>query len=123
MAFNYEFPYVDPHRYNADWVLQYVKDAKEFLERYKKAINDLGLRDDELEKRIADMESWIANSDRNIMDAVKRWIATMILVEISDEGYIVYHIPDSWHDITFNTTGLDIEEPLQTNYGYLVLSY
>lgn len=25
MAYNYEYPYVDPHRYNADWILKEVK--------------------------------------------------------------------------------------------------
>ena len=46
----------------------------------------------------------------------------MIFVEISDAGYFVYYIPESWDDITFNTTGLDITIP-DTDYGRLVLSY
>ena len=46
----------------------------------------------------------------------------MIFVEINDNGYIVYNIPDSWKDIVFNTTGLDISL-VGYDYGHLVLSY
>ena len=54
----------------------------------------------------------------------------MIYVWISDAGYIIYNVPESWDDITFNTTGLDIQnEQLADNghvanyeYGRLVLS-
>ena len=50
-------------------------------------------------------------------------IATMILVEITDSGYIVYYMPSTWDDFKFNTTGLDIELPQEPEYGHLVLSY
>jgi len=53
---------------------------------------------------------------------MKESLATMIFVEINKNGYIVYHIPETWDDITFNTTGLDINIP-NTEYGQLVLSY
>ena len=46
----------------------------------------------------------------------------MIFLEISDSGYIVYYIPQSWKDIVFNTTQLDIEIS-GYDYGRLVLSY
>ena len=50
-------------------------------------------------------------------------IATMIFVEITDSGYIVYNIHNSWKDIKFNTTEYDMHTDLQPNYGHLVLSY
>lgn len=28
MAYNYEYPYTDPHRYNADWLLNEVAELK-----------------------------------------------------------------------------------------------
>lgn len=57
-------------------------------------------------------------------------LANMIYVGISDAGYFIYYVPESWNDITFNTTGLDItNEQLSDNghvanyeYGRLVLS-
>lgn len=77
-----------------------------------------------IEKEIADIQEWIDNIDVSyIKDIVDRYIATMIFLEINDDGYIVYNIPESWDNITFNTTGLDINLQLQPEYGHLVLSY
>ena len=39
------------------------------------------------------------------------------------DGYFVAYIPETWDDITFGTTGLDIEVPCEPEYGHLVLSY
>ena len=33
MAYNYEYPYTDPNRYNSDWLLNKVKElAEEWLQ-------------------------------------------------------------------------------------------
>lgn len=75
-------------------------------------------------KELEKVKEWIANFDTSfIEELIKKYISTMILVEISNSGYIVYNIPESWKDITFNTTGLDIKLKLQPEYGHLVLSY
>lgn len=123
MAFNYEYPYVDPHRYNADWLLKFAKEAKDKLEAYKKTLDELHQTDDELQTQIDTINAYINNWDQHAAEAIQKWIATMIFVEISDSGYIIYNIPEAWKDITFNTTGLDIELALQPDYGHLVLSY
>lgn len=123
MAYNYEYPYVDPNRYNADWLLSFAKEAKNALEDYKHTLDALGERDSDLEKKIGEINAWIENSDTEVAEAVKRTIATMIMPGITDTGYIVYNIPENWGDITFNTTGLDIVTELQPDYGHLVLSY
>ena len=54
---------------------------------------------------------------------IEDYIATMVFFGITDDGYFVAYIPESWDDITFNTTGLDINLPIQPEYGHLVLSY
>lgn len=75
-------------------------------------------------KELEKVKEWINNFDTSfIEELIKKYIATMILVEISDSGYIVYNIPESWKDIVFNTTVLDIKLDLQPEYGHLVLSY
>lgn len=77
-----------------------------------------------LRKELQKVNEWINNFDTSyIEEIVKKYLATMIFVEISDSGYIVYNIPDNWDSITFNTTGLDIVLTLQPEYGHLVLSY
>lgn len=94
-------------------------------------INDLIAQDkvfsddiQDLQNELKVVQDWIANFDTSYAEKVlSETIATMIFVEISDTGYIVYHIPKGWENITFNTTGLDIELALQPEYGHLVLSY
>lgn len=77
-----------------------------------------------MQAAIAQIQKWIDDFDTSYAEQIiKDYLATMIFVEITDAGYIVYNIPQSWHDIEFNTTGLDIELPLQPEYGHLVLSY
>lgn len=86
----------------------------------KEIISDI----DTLKSELKIVQEWIDNFDASLIeDSLKKYIATMIFVEITESGYIVYNIPDNWDSITFNTTGLDIELELQPNYGHLVLSY
>lgn len=78
---------------------------------------------DELKAELKVVQEWIDNFDTSYAESIIReYLATMIFVRISDAGYFVYYIPESWDDITFNTTGLDITIP-DTDYGRLVLSY
>ena len=79
---------------------------------------------DELKQELAIVKKWIDNFDTSYAEKIiQENISTMIFVEITNAGYIVYNIPDNWDDITFNTTGLDIEVPETSEYGHLVLSY
>lgn len=85
--------------------------------------NDIISDMDSMKSDLAVVKDFVDNFDTSYAEQVLReTIATMIFVEITDIGYIVYNIPDSWSDIQFNTTGLDIELELQPNYGHLVLS-
>lgn len=77
----------------------------------------------ELKAELEIVQNWINNFDTSYAEEVlQKYLATMIFVEISDAGYIVYYIPEHWEDIEFNTTGLDIMI-YGTEYGRLVLSY
>lgn len=77
-----------------------------------------------LKTELVTLKKWIDEFDTSYAEKIiKESIATMIFVEITDAGYIVYNIPSEWNDITFNTTGFDIELDLQKDYGHLVLSY
>lgn len=70
------------------------------------------------------IQNWIDNFDTSYIETViEDLLLKMIIVGINDSGYIVYYIPESWDDITFNTTQLDIFIPDFTEYGHLVLSY
>lgn len=96
-----------------------VKYINELIEQDKIFGEELdGLRAD-----LTVVQEWIANFDtKNIEELVSHFVATMIFVEINYDGYIVYNMPESWDDIEFNTTGLDINVP-DYEYGHLTLSY
>ena len=77
-----------------------------------------------LKNDLKEVQDWIERyNDSFAKDVLEKYIATMIFVEINDAGYVVYNIPETWVDITFNTTGLDIVLDMQPEYGHLVLSY
>ena len=110
----------------------------EILCKVVKYINDLIDQDkvlgDELASQKAalqEVQDWIANFDTSYLEQlIQKCIANMIYVYISDAGYIIYYIPESWNDIQFNTTGLDItndqlsddKHVANYDYGHLVLS-
>ncbi|UWG73202.1 MAG: hypothetical protein [Bacteriophage sp.] len=91
--------------------------------------NDKAISNDveKLKQEMKKVQEWINNYDTSFAESIIReYLATMIFVTISDSGYIIYNIPANWKSITFNTTGLDIENNIgvgKYDYGHLVLSY
>lgn len=78
---------------------------------------------EQLKTELSEVQEWIDNFDTSYAEEIiANAIATMIFVEITDAGYFVYYIPENWEDITFNTTGVDIDIS-GYEYGRLVLSY
>ena len=110
----------------------------EILCKVVKYINDLINQDKALSDELAsqkaalqEVQDWIANFDTSYLEQlIQKYITNMIYVYISDAGYIIYYIPESWNDIQFNTTGLDItndqlsddKHVANYDYGHLVLS-
>lgn len=77
----------------------------------------------ELKKEVEKVQEMLDNFDTVVIERIVReYLATMIFVEISDAGYFIYYIPDSWDNIQFETSGLDVELP-DVEYGRLILSY
>lgn len=111
----------------------------EVLCKVVKYINDLIDQDkvfgetlDSLQAALKEVQDWIENFDTSyIENLIAQYLAKMIYVYISDAGYFIYYIPESWSDITFNTTGLDISDAELIDaghiagfeYGHLVLSF
>lgn len=58
---------------------------------------------------------------RNTVEIIGQAIKT-VFFGITDEGYFVAYIPDSWSDITFGTSGLDTF-PEGVEFGHLTLAY
>lgn len=104
-----------------------VSKLNELIEKYASfddVVAEIQTAIDALQKQIDEFDTTY------IEKLIKDKLANMIYVWISDAGYFIYYIPDSWNDVSFNTTGLDItNEQLSDNghvanyeYGRLVLS-
>lgn len=121
MGFFNNFPYTNFHELNSDWIVQFVK---ELSEKYPKDFEALTQEVSKLSKNVDKLSGEVENFDYNyISGLLEKYIPAQIFPEITDSGYIVFNIPENWDDITFNTTGIDIDLELQPEYGHLVLSY
>lgn len=128
----FEFPHTRTYDSDLGWLIKNCKTTQE-------AIEALNQWKDEIEPKIDDiLDVWNTIESgvlpEGIQNAIREWmevnaidlvgeLVKMVFFGITDDGYFVAFIPESWRDITFNTTGLDIELALMPDYGHLVLSY
>lgn len=126
------FPYTNFHDLNLDWIL---KNLNEIITVVKELEKTVGGWEDEitsLEKWREQVEAgeltpgmtaaitkWCKDNFPKLMEAAVK----NVFFGLTDTGYFVAYIPQSWQDITFNTTGLDITVDLCPEYGHLILSY
>lgn len=130
MAFNYEFPYTDPNLYNDDWLLAKMKEFAaqlKDLEDWKEEWQDEYEAFLELIRQIESgefpdsvKEAFQRWMEQNAIDIVGKMVK-MVFFGITDDGYFVAYIPESWEDIIFGTSGLD-DFPAGVDYGHLTLS-
>lgn len=132
MAFNFEFPYTDPNFYNDDWLLNKMKELLSFMESMEVWKTEYEEAYEDYKKMLEDIEN--GTFPESIQTAFYNWMSAnaidlvgklvnLVIFNITDDGYFVAYIPESWDAITFATTGLDVDIPLQPEYGHLVLSY
>lgn len=85
-----------------------------------------GVIDDveELKNDLGVVQNWINNFNTAYAEKIiAQYIATMVFFGLTDSGYFVAYIPENWESINFGTTGLDVDAPIQPEYGHLVLMY
>lgn len=125
------FPYTNFHDLNLDWILRVVKELyqkvseqtdwiEEHQEEYEelKALYDQIVSGDFPDSMESALKNWVVENSVSIIGELIK----SIFVNLNDEGYIVFFIPDSWDDIIFGTTGLDTF-PAGIDYGHLTLNY
>lgn len=127
-----QYPYQNFSDYNLDWIIRRLKEylAKvDNLEEWKDetqvvidAINQLvkdinsGNFPDEMKNSII---AFIKSNFYNIVGEMTK----MVFFGLTDSGYFVAYIPESWEDIKFSTSEYDDSTPLQPEFGHLILSY
>lgn len=98
-------------------VVKYINDL---INSDKEIISDI----DELRKDLDEVQSWIDNYNYEFIERVlSEFIPKMVYFGLTDTGYFVVYIPDSWDDISFATTEYDIHVDLEPEFGHLVLLY
>lgn len=130
-GFTNKYPYTDLHELNLDWILKVVyesttsaaeiKDRLDALETDNETIMQLYqqiITGDFPETVKEGFELWMRE---NALDLVGE-LAKMVFFGLTLDGYFVAYIPDSWDDITFNTSNYDITTP-DIDFGHLILSY
>ncbi len=107
----------------------------EVLCKVVKYINDLIDSDKEiienveaLQAEMVTVQEWINSFNygpllATVKEMVNKYITAGVYFGLTDDGYFVAYIPEAWNKIAFNTTGYDIDLPIQPEYGHLVLSY
>lgn len=127
-----KYNYTDFHELNLDWLIKAVKQLliemdnmdewkAQHIEEYaqlKKLYDDI-ISGNFPEDMIKALYDWM---EKNALDLVGNLI-NLVIFNITDDGYFVAYIPESWDEIQFGTTGLDIFTDIQPEYGHLVLSY
>ena len=101
-----------------------VKYINELIESDKEIVDEI----DKLKADMTTVQAWIDNFDyepllNTVKEMVQKYLTAGVYFGLTDSGYFCAYIPRSWQNVKFNTTGLDINVPLQPEYGHLVLSY
>ena len=101
-----------------------VKYINELIDSDKEIVEEI----DKLKSDMTIVQEWIDNFNyepllNTVEEMVQKYLTAGVYFGLTDDGYFCAYIPKSWQNVKFNTTGLDINVPLQPEYGHLVLSY
>ena len=127
----FEFPHTRTYDSDLGWIIHCIKklgEAVEGLEQWKtdheaeyqqlKALYDAVMSGNFPPEIVNAFTSWMQRYGLDLIGELVK----MVFFGLTDDGYFVAYIPESWEDIIFNTTGLDIFIAGQ-EYGHLVLSF
>lgn len=128
----FEFPHTRTYDSDLGWLIRQCKtsmDAIAALERWRENTQDAI---DDIKQLYNDIIT--GNFPPEISSAITNWISVhfydivgdmmrMVFFGLTDDGYFVAYIPESWDDIQFFTTGYDYSTSLMPEFGHLVLGY
>lgn len=127
----FEYPHTRTYDSDLGWIIKNMKNSDDAIAALEEFMSNAENAFDELNKLLNDIAEGrfpeeIANAIRqyivrNYYDMVGDMIK-MLWFGLTDSGYFVAYIPDSWDAVQFNTTGYDVELEIAPDYGHLVLS-
>ena len=131
MAF-FEFPHTRTYDSDLGWLIKNVAGYNETIQALNEWIATNTPRIEDLEAFKTALET--GELPEGVQAGITAWLETHaaeviaaiiknVWFGLTDAGYFVAYVPDSWSDITFKTTGLDIILDLMPEYGHLVLQY
>ena len=126
------YPYHNFSDYNLDWCINTIKELLTHVTDMEDWRNEHESEYQELKQLYDDIIA--GNFPDSMIDALKDWLSRnaidligelvkMVFFGLTDSGYFVAYIPESWEDITFKTSEYDIIIPSFGEYGHLVLYY
>lgn len=128
--FTNEYPYTDFHELNLSWVIIKIKQLLDKVDTLEEWRRNHEVEYSELKKLYDDIIN--GNFPDNVILAFNEWmqnnaldlvgeLVKAVFFGITQDGYFVAYIPESWDDIIFGTSGLD-DFPEGVDYGHLTLS-
>lgn len=131
MAFFNEFPHTRNYDADLGWLIESMRKLIECCEEVQAWKTNHEDQYEELKTLYDQIMS--GHFPDAVQDAFKKWMQQnaadivgemikMVFFGLTDSGYFVAYIPESWEDIIFKTSGWDITIS-GTEYGHLVLSY
>lgn len=127
----FEFPHTRTYDSDLGWLIKNAGTQEEAIKALQEFMANSEDAFDQLNKLLIDIQE--GRFPDEIAAAIRKFIVSnyydmigdMIRVlwfGLTDSGYFVAYIPDSWDAVQFNTTGYDVELEITPDYGHLVLS-
>ena len=127
----FEFPHTRTYDSDLGWLIKDAKTTEDAIKLIKEWIEETQPTIDEFKALYEAIVS--GNLPQGMKDGMALWmrenaldivgeLVRTVFFGLTDSGYFVAYIPESWDDIEFNTSGLDIFIT-GIEYGRLILSY
>lgn len=126
-----DYPYKNIEDFNLDYLLKKLRDL---LGDYK-TLTEWRVEHEAQYEELKTLYDAVmsGNFPQPVKDAFTKWmqdnaidlvgeLVHMVFFGLTDDGYFVAYIPESWDEIQFSTSGLDDVIP-GLDFGHLILNY
>ncbi len=127
----FEFPHTRTYDTDLGWLIkdykhisaligalnEWKEETQPTIEEFQQLYDEI-MRGDLPEAMTDAIHQWLIENAGDILPD----IVGAVFFGLTQDGYFVAFIPDSWDDITFGTSGLD-DFPAGIDFGHLTLSY